>query len=125
MTARAIRLLALVLLVPAVGWAADAPKEDPFADANAPSALLPIKEHGLTWYPTLDQALAAARKEGRRVFVDFTGVNCANCKVNERTVFSQPEALALLKEFSLAKLYADEVPDAFYPKEVVEKEGEE
>lgn len=39
-----------------------------------------IEDAGLTWYVDEDAAYAAARREGKNVFIDFYGSWCTNCK---------------------------------------------
>jgi thiol:disulfide interchange protein len=48
------------------------------------------------------------------IFLDVTGVNCTNCKLNEKNVFPQPRVRELLEKFTLVQLYADVVPPAVY-----------
>ncbi|MBQ8704534.1 MAG: thioredoxin family protein [Bacteroidales bacterium] len=57
----------------------------------------------------LDEAKAYARKEGKPVFIDFTGKTCANCREMEHYVWTDPEVKRLLnEEFVMVSLYADE-----------------
>ncbi len=49
------------------------------------------KAHGVLWGMSFDQARELAKQEKRPILIDFTGVNCANCRLMERTVFSNPE----------------------------------
>jgi thiol:disulfide interchange protein DsbD len=66
------------------------------------------------WQANLRKALAEAQKTGRRVFVDFTGINCTNCNKNEHDVFERKDVQPLLAKYVLVKLYTDRIPDAFY-----------
>ena len=45
-----------------------------------------------------EKAWQLAVKEKKPIFIDFTGVNCANCRENERNVFRDKEVIELLKE---------------------------
>ena len=57
----------------------------------------------------LDEAKAYARRQGKPVFIDFTGKTCANCREMEHYVWSDPEVKRLLnEEFVMVSLYADE-----------------
>ncbi len=57
----------------------------------------------------LDEAKAYARREGKPVFIDFTGKTCANCREMEHYVWSDPDVKRLLnEEFIICSLYADE-----------------
>lgn len=63
-----------------------------------------------------DKAVQAG-SNGRLLFVDFTGQNCVNCRLMERTVLSNPEVLGKLKELDCFSLYADLVPGFVDPSE--------
>lgn len=65
--------------------------------------------HGLQGYFDYDQALACAREQNKPLFVDFVGHACANCKVMEQRVWSDPRVLERLNnEFVIVALYVDE-----------------
>ncbi len=65
--------------------------------------------HGLTGYFDLEQGLAAARREGKPVFLDFTGHGCVNCREMEARVWSDGEVLRLLGEkYVIIALYSDD-----------------
>jgi len=68
----------------------------------------------LPWSGDLRRSLDDARSKGGRVFVDFTGKTCANCKLNEKNVFPKPEIQQLFKQYRLVQLYTDTVPEIFY-----------
>jgi thiol:disulfide interchange protein DsbD len=54
-----------------------------------------------------DGALAAARRENRPVFVDFTGYTCTNCRWMEANIFTRPEIRQELKRYICVRLYTD------------------
>jgi thiol:disulfide interchange protein DsbD len=54
-----------------------------------------------------DQALAVAKREGRRVFVDFTGYTCTNCRWMEVNMFPRDEVRRQLSNLVLVRLYTD------------------
>ncbi len=65
--------------------------------------------HGLKAYDNIDEALAAAKISGKRVFVDITGHGCVNCREMEARVWSDPEVLRSLRDdFVIAALYVDD-----------------
>jgi thiol:disulfide interchange protein DsbD len=66
--------------------------------------------HGVLWGMSLPQAREQAAKENKPILIDFTGVNCANCRTMENGVFPLPEVVALLKKFVAVQLYTDFVP---------------
>lgn len=55
----------------------------------------------------LPAALAVAKREHRRVFIDFTGYTCTNCRWMEANIFSRPEIKAALGQYVLARLFTD------------------
>ena len=65
--------------------------------------------HGLTGYDNLDDAIAAAAAQGKKVFVDISGHGCVNCREMEARVWSDPEVLRRLQnDFVIATLYVDD-----------------
>ena len=54
-----------------------------------------------------DEALAKAKLEKKPLFIDFTGVYCANCRVMERRVFPKKEVKEQLDKMVLTRLYVD------------------
>ncbi|MEO6050763.1 MAG: cytochrome c biogenesis protein CcdA, partial [Pyrinomonadaceae bacterium] len=52
-------------------------------------------------------ALAKAKAENKRVFIDFTGYTCTNCRWMEANVFPKKEVEAELNKFILVHLYTD------------------
>jgi thiol:disulfide interchange protein len=68
------------------------------------------KAHGVLWGMSFDQAREMATEGKKPILIDFTGVNCANCRLMERRVLPKPEVVALLKQFVPVQLYTDFVP---------------
>lgn len=65
--------------------------------------------HGLKGYTSVEDALEAARKSGKPVFVDITGHGCVNCREMEQRVWSAAEVLNLLgSKFEIVALYTDD-----------------
>ena len=63
---------------------------------------------GFEGFYDLEEAKAYAKKEGKPIFIDFTGRNCANCREMEQSVWTDPAAKKLLnEEFVMVALYAD------------------
>jgi len=79
-----------------------------------PSAAEMVGGGELQWSADLRRTLDDARAKNGRVFVDFTGVTCTNCKLNERDVFTKPEVKELFKQYGLVQLYTDTIPEGFY-----------
>jgi thiol:disulfide interchange protein DsbD len=66
--------------------------------------------HGVQWGLSLDQAMETAKEQGRPVLIDFTGVNCANCRQMEVEVLPRPEIVELLRQFVTVAQFTDSVP---------------
>jgi thiol:disulfide interchange protein DsbD len=52
-------------------------------------------------------ALDRARRERKRVLVNFTGYACTNCHWMKANMFTRPEIVAALQEYVLVELYTD------------------
>ncbi len=64
---------------------------------------------GLDGYYDYKQGLECAREQGKPVLIDFKGHACANCKLMEAKVWSDPEVLRRLRDnFVIIALYADD-----------------
>src|SRR5665647_2021895 len=67
-----------------------------------------VTKYGMITYFDYDEALAIARKLHKPLMLDFTGVNCVNCRKMEGAVWSDPEVMKRLKnEFVIVSLYVD------------------
>ncbi len=49
-------------------------------------------------FTSFDEIVAAARRSGKPLFVDFTGYGCVNCRKMEAAVFTDPRVQRMLKE---------------------------
>lgn len=75
-----------------------------------------VKRYGLVAYFDYDEALAAARQLKKPLMLDFTGINCINCRKMEAQVWSNPDVMKRLKEnFVIASLYTD-VQNIYLPE---------
>jgi thiol:disulfide interchange protein len=64
---------------------------------------------GLKGYFDYKQGLACAKEQGKPVLIDFKGHACANCKLMEARVWSDPEVLRRLRDnFVIIELYVDD-----------------
>ena len=60
------------------------------------------------WYvDDYDGALEEAKKQGKPLFIDFTGIYCANCRVMERRIFPLENIKNQLNNMVLTRLYVD------------------
>ena len=65
--------------------------------------------HGLTGYSSLEDGIAAAKEQGKKVFVDITGHGCVNCREMEARVWSDPTVLQRLRnDYVIVSLYVDD-----------------
>ncbi|MBL0336819.1 MAG: thioredoxin family protein [Chitinophagaceae bacterium] len=87
-----------------------------------------VRTAGLVTYYDYDEALAASRASHKPLMLDFTGINCINCRKMEAQVWSDPQVMRRLKEnFIVASLFTDvqqiEIPESeeFFSKELNEK----
>jgi thiol:disulfide interchange protein DsbD len=65
--------------------------------------------HGLPGYFELEQGLKCAQEQGKPVLIDFKGHACANCKLMEAKVWSDPQVLDRLRNnFVIVALYVDD-----------------
>ena len=80
-------------------------------------------DDGLKWmendYPA---ALARAKAENKKVFVDFTGYTCTNCRWMEANIFTKKEVEAELGSFILTRLYTDGEGDVYTRQQQMEEE---
>jgi thiol:disulfide interchange protein len=78
----------------------------------------------LAYSADYEKAWTEAKREHKLLFIDFTGVNCANCRLNEKRVFPRPEVRAEIAKFVRVKLYTDLVPDTRLTPEESQKLAE-
>ncbi|MCA1608450.1 MAG: thioredoxin family protein, partial [Acidobacteria bacterium] len=67
-------------------------------------------------------ALEKARAENKRVFVDFTGYTCTNCRWMEANVFPKMEVASEMNKFVLARLYTDGEGEIYEKQQQLEQE---
>jgi len=67
-----------------------------------------VINNGMMTYFDYEEALAVSRKVKKPLLIDFTGVNCVNCREMEGRVWSDPEVMKRLKNnFVIASLFVD------------------
>jgi thiol:disulfide interchange protein len=78
----------------------------------------PALDHGGIKYALdFQRAVEYAAKVNKPLFIDFTGVNCVNCRKMENGPLSQPVVTDRLKNFVCVQVYADKVPHIPDPAE--------
>ncbi len=74
------------------------------------------KKAGLVTFFDYDEAMAAAKEQGKPLMIDFTGIVCPNCREFENRVWTQSEVMDRMKnKFVVASLFEDftqELPDS-------------
>jgi thiol:disulfide interchange protein DsbD len=101
------------LVAPAGGGAAATqdsalPHPVKFAEAMKKNEPDVVVNNGMVTYFDYKEALEIARKLKKPLMLDFTGINCVNCRKMETQVWSDPEVMKLLKEeFVIASLFVD------------------
>jgi cytochrome c biogenesis protein CcdA/thioredoxin-related protein len=67
-----------------------------------------VTKYGMVTYFDYKEALEVARKLKKPLMLDFTGINCVNCRKMEGQVWSDPKVMQKLKEdFVIVSLYVD------------------
>ncbi len=80
-----------------------------------------VVNNGMITYFDYNEALEVARKLKKPLMLDFTGINCVNCRLMETQVWSDPEVMKILKtEFVIASLFVD-VHDASVMLPIIEQ----
>ena len=71
-------------------------------------AYVPLEGGRLQWMENqYHEALDRARREGKLVFVNFTGYACTNCHWMKANMFTRPEIEAAMQKYVLVELFAD------------------
>ena len=56
---------------------------------------------------SLAEAVKVAQAQNKPIFIDFTGYNCVNCRLMEKSTLIKPTVLAQLNQYVNVKLYTD------------------
>jgi thiol:disulfide interchange protein len=76
--------------------------------------------HHLNGYFDIDQAMACAKEQNKKVLIDFTGHGCANCRKMEDKVWIDPQVQKNMSDdYIIASLYVDdktELPESEWKK---------
>ena len=68
-----------------------------------------VYEHGLTVFHDFDVAKKYADEVGKPLMLDFTGLNCVNCRKMENEVWSTEKVHKIMdEEFVIVSLYVDD-----------------
>lgn len=67
-----------------------------------------VTKYGMVTYFDYNEALEVARRLKKPLMLDFTGINCVNCRKMEGQVWSDPKVMQRLKDdFVIVSLYVD------------------
>lgn len=75
-----------------------------------PPSTYPGKERvasRVKWLDSYEEAVVAAREQGKPLFLNFTGIYCTNCRTMEDAVFERPEVAREFEKFVPVELYTD------------------
>ena len=77
-------------------------------------------------FTNYEEAIAAARQEGKPLLLDFTGFGCVNCRKMEAAVWTDPRVADRLKEdYILVSLYVDDRTPLAKPVVIADEQGNE
>jgi thiol:disulfide interchange protein DsbD len=66
--------------------------------------------------------LKEAQRQGKPIFIDFTGYTCTNCRWMEANMFPRPEIRAELSKFVLVRLFTDREGQPYQSQQQMEKD---
>jgi thiol:disulfide interchange protein DsbD len=71
-------------------------------------------------YYAVEKSREHLRQTGqpKRIFVDFTGMVCTNCRINEKDVFPRPDVQRAMQQYLSVELYGDTMPIQLYTPEI-------
>lgn len=81
-----------------------------FAPPQLETEGLFINHDGLEYSLDYDAATEVAVTSNKPMFLDFTGVNCINCRLMEQDVLSRSDIHLVLEDLVRVQLYVDHIP---------------
>lgn len=85
---------------------------DSFAPPDPyPGTSAGVAHGGIRWLEDYEEAKKLAAETGKPMFVNFTGVNCSNCRWMERNMFTKESVVKKFDEFVMVELYTDRPMD--------------
>ena len=77
-------------------------------------------------YNDYEAGMAAARAQGKPVFIDFTGFGCVNCRKMEASVWNDARVADILrKDYVLISLYVDDKTPLQEPMVITDAQGQQ
>lgn len=81
---------------------------EPFLPPQGDPALAGVAPVALSWQLNdFAGSLQNAKAQGKRVFIDFTGYTCTNCRWMEANMFTRPDVRTALSRYVLSRLFTD------------------
>jgi thiol:disulfide interchange protein DsbD len=105
-SAVAIGIAALFILVEAAGTLPEAPNVAPIAGPGTGAAAESEPAAG-AWRAWSPAAAAEARRSGQPLFIDFTAAWCLSCQVNERVVLNTKAVRDAFRDHGVTLMRAD------------------
>ena len=95
----------------------DLPKPEKYYEEMKKNEPDVVVNNGMVTYFDYQEALAVSRKLKKPLMLDFTGINCVNCRKMEGQVWSAPQVMERLKnDFVIVSLYVD-VHNVYIPSQ--------
>ena len=93
-------------------------------DTRIVSAFMPPRDDvAQTIYTDYHEGIAAAQREQKPIFLDFTGYGCVNCRKMEAAVFTDKRVKELLSRYIIIRLYVDDRTSLNKPQQVKQPDG--
>jgi thiol:disulfide interchange protein len=95
----------------------------PPKNAESRFNILGNKDEDSKWIVNnFDQARQRAKTENKKVFVDFTGYTCTNCRWMEANIFPVADVRTVMDKFILVRLYTDGEGDIYERQQAMEQD---
>jgi len=95
----------------------------PPKNASSKFNVLGNKDEDLAWITNdFDEAKRRAKAENKKIFIDFTGYTCTNCRWMEANIFPLPEVRNEMNQFVLVRLYTDGDGEVYERQQQMEQE---
>jgi thiol:disulfide interchange protein len=76
----------------------------------------------LVWLDDYQKALKQAKEMNKKIFIDFTGYTCTNCRWMEANVFSNSKVKELFGNYIIVRLYTDGIGDIYKKNRKMQEE---
>jgi thiol:disulfide interchange protein DsbD len=76
----------------------------------------------LNWLNNYKEGLKLAKEQNKKLFIDFTGFTCTNCRWMELNMFSKSQIVNELKDMILVRLYTDRREEPYLSNKKFQRE---